>query len=127
MQNAKALFKQPMLHCCNPNMCKGRGTRDKRAPNLLLICLQLLLPISDQWLSQGDRTLVDRCRERLGEVCACVRACVRVCVRVCMRVYVHACVCACIRAYVRGCVCVRACMHARTHWGSHPWGHSALV
>ena len=123
MQNAKALFKQPMLHCCNPNMCKGRGTRDKRAPNLLLICLQLLLPISDQWLSQGDRTLVDRCRERLGEV----RACVRVCVRVCMRVYVHACVCACIRAYVRGCVCVRACMHARTHWGSHPWGHSALV
>ena len=103
MQNAKILFKQPMLHCCNPNnMCKGRGTRGKRAPNLLLICLQLLLPISDQWLSQGDRALVDRCRERLGEVRACVRACVCTCVRACVR--------ACICGYVRGCVCVRACV-----------------
>lgn len=81
MQHTKVLFKQPMLHCCNPNnMCKGKGTRGKRAPNLLLICLQLLLPISDQWLSQGDRALVDRCRERLGEVrvwpAGLVRACV---------------------------------------------------
>ena len=125
MQNAKVLFKQQMLHCCNPNnMCKGRGTRDKRAPNLLLICLQLLLPISDQWLSQGDRTLVDRCRERLGEVRACVCTCVRVyvcacvcaCVRACVHACVRVCVRACVRVYVCACVraCVRVCMHAHT-------------
>lgn len=67
-QNAKILILNQVVCSCSLNC--GKGAEGKRSPNLLLVCLQLLLPVNDQWLSKGDRELVDWCRGRLGEVCA---------------------------------------------------------
>ncbi len=43
-------------------------TQSKKLPNLLLVCLELLLPLNDQMLSPEDRLMVGMVKERVGKV-----------------------------------------------------------
>ena len=45
----------------------GRG-KERKGVNLLLIILEFLLPFCDQRLSLKERQLVERCKDKLGDV-----------------------------------------------------------
>lgn len=44
------------------------GEQGSQPPNVLLHCLELLLPVNDHFLLQEDRELVDKYRKLLGKV-----------------------------------------------------------
>ncbi len=47
---------------------KAQLSHSKKPPNLLLACLELLLPLNDQELSPDDRLIVGVVKEKLGKV-----------------------------------------------------------
>ena len=47
---------------------QGGKEESKRPPNLILLCLELLLPVSDHLLRPEDRDLVDEYRKKIGKV-----------------------------------------------------------
>jgi len=47
---------------------KGNSQGKGKPPNLLLTCLQLLLPLTDNTIDKEDRMMVDLLREKLSKV-----------------------------------------------------------
>ncbi len=61
------------FHYCR-QFCSSVGqtpptSQSKKLPNLLLVCLELLVPLNDQMFSPDDRIMVDMVKEKLGKVC----------------------------------------------------------
>ncbi len=50
---------------------KAHLSQSKKPPNLLLACLELLLPLNDQELSPDDRLIVGVIKNKLGKVRLC--------------------------------------------------------
>ena len=70
-QNTKHLFLHPSMRALQRPTAKGeQGGKEesKRPPNLILLCLELLLPVSDHLLRPEDRDLVDEYRKKIGKV-----------------------------------------------------------
>ena len=62
------LAQQSILKGFTTVFSPQKDTRSAQPCNPLMVCLNLLLPIIDQYLTRRDRDLVDYCTERLALV-----------------------------------------------------------
>ena len=69
VQNTRSLTFHPFLIAMRRPGEAGRvGQPPKKNPNIILHCLELLLPLNSQFLSQEDRDLVEQYRIKFRRV-----------------------------------------------------------
>ena len=61
------LAQNPILKCCFNNLYPKKENQTTCNYNLITSSLGLLLPIMDQFMTRGDRDLVERYTEKLSE------------------------------------------------------------
>ena len=71
MQSTRTLLFHPLLIAMRRPGETGRAGQLKKNPNLILHCLELLLPLNSQFLSPEDRDLVEQYRIKFRRVRVC--------------------------------------------------------